>query len=180
MRPWPASNVVILNGNPAFGLSRRAWVHTATRNCPRWRWLIAPPNNPSQQGLAGPTRVERRVFASESLALLGLDLSGQAPQHLVVTWYNTRRGLLQVELKKCRPLAGRVLGSAQNQSCFVTQKGASAGGTGVSQYVYIFDKCILARMALLNQVSACDCSSFKAPTLPTLGAGAEPGGAVFH
>ena len=141
---------MILNGNPAFGLPLPAWFRAATRYCPRWLLLVAPPKNPSQQGLAGPTRVERRVFASESLALLGLDLSGQAPQHLVVTWYNTRLGLLQVELKKCRPLAGMVLSSAQNQSCLVTQKGASVGGKGVSQYVYIFDKYILARMALLN------------------------------
>ena len=87
------------------------------------------------------------MFVSESLALPGSDFSGQAPQHLVVTWYNTRRGLLQVELKKCRPLAGMALSLAQNQSCLVTQKGASVGGKGVSQYVYIFDKYILARMS---------------------------------
>ena len=140
--------MVILNGNPAFGLSRRAWVHTATRNCPGWLLLTAPPNNPSQQGLAGPTRVERRAFVSESLALPGSDFSGQAPQHLVVTCGNTRLGLLQVESKMSCSLAGRALGPPQSPSCFYTERG-SFGGKGVSQYVYIFDKYILARMSLL-------------------------------
>ena len=143
---------VTLNGNPTLGLPGGF----------SWRPLTSEPAglvftrpslfqlHPTLTGSGQAHKGGMRKAVLQSLALRCSDSSGQVPQHLAVTCDSTRLGLLQVECKKSRCCVQDGLWVSPKVHPVSSTERDSVGGKGVSQYVYIFDKYILARMALLN------------------------------